>query len=431
MFMNHVKVLEEQKVALGAVVVVTNRHIAATLFFVFFSVSTSLSHAAILPEQRADALWHSYDGGGVTIDGPSVLVRKNVAEKFSFSGNYYIDMVTSASVDVLATASAYTEERKEYSLGMDYLNDRTIMSLGYANSTESDYIADTVSYTISQEFFGDLSTLTMGFALGDDTVKATGAPDFEANTNRRRYNLGLSQIITKRFIASASYEAVFDEGFLRNPYRRARVTNGTDVKEDDYISGSAYDSPDAGVDNVPLCQNQSETNGQGGECYPETRNSEAFAVRGIYAFTNHSSLRAEYRRYEDSWDVESQNFELRYSHQIKNRWLLELRGRVYQQSSGAFFYRDIIDFSEERPEFYGRDKELSEYSSLQYGLSISYTFKSRHEFFNNSTLNFSWDHMIFDYDNFRDANNDNFSAGEEPLYSLEADVFRLFYSAFF
>ncbi len=27
------------------------------------------------------------------------------------------------------------EERKEYSLGVDYLNDRTILSLSYANST--------------------------------------------------------------------------------------------------------------------------------------------------------------------------------------------------------------------------------------------------------------------------------------------------------
>ncbi|MGH1439467.1 MAG: DUF3570 domain-containing protein [Cellvibrionaceae bacterium] len=405
--------------------VVTSRLITTVFIVLFFSIKASVSLAAILPEQRADALWHSYDGGGVTIDGPSVLVRKNVGDKFSFSGNYYIDMVTSASVDVLATASAYTEERKEYSLGMDYLNDRTIMSFGYANSTESDYIADTVSYTISQEFFGDLSTLTMGFALGDDTVKATGAPDFEASTNRRRYNLGFSQILTKRFIASASYEAVFDEGFLRNPYRAARAFDADNsAKRDNYLDGNLDE------DGNQLCVGQ-ENNTIGGECYPETRNSEAFAIRGIYAFTNHSSLRAEYRQYEDSWDVESQNFELRYSHQIKDRWLLELRGRVYEQSSGAFFYRDTINLSAERPRFYGRDKEISEYSSVQYGLSLSYTFKSRHEFFNNSTLNFSWDHMIFDYDNFRDSSNDNFAVGEEPLYSLEADVFRLFYSAFF
>ncbi len=404
--------------------VVTNRLLF--LFSLFFlSIYASISSAAILPEERADALYHSYDGGGVTIDGPSVLLRKNVGEKFSFSGNYYVDMVTSASVDVLATASEYTEERTEYSFGVDYLNDRTIMSLSYTNSSESDYDANTIGFNISQEFFGDLSTLTMGFALGDDTVNATGADDFEAEAERKRISLGLSQILSKRFIASFSYEGVFDEGFLRNPYRLTRVANASDPRGYSYIQGN---QTDAGGTTRTLCSGQ-EGGRQGGECYPETRNSEAFAVRGIYAFNERSSLRAEYRLYQDSWDIESNNIELRYSHQITDRWLAEFRTRTYQQSTGAFFYSDLLDLNEGIPEFYARDKELSEYSVQQFGLSISYKFKSRHEFFNNSTINFSWDHITFDYDNFSEVDND-LSDGES-LYSLDADIIRIFYSAFF
>src|SRR5690606_13330154 len=38
--------------------------------------------AAVLPDDRADVLYHRYDGGGVTIDGPSLLVRKKLKEKF-------------------------------------------------------------------------------------------------------------------------------------------------------------------------------------------------------------------------------------------------------------------------------------------------------------------------------------------------------------
>ena len=57
-------------------------------------------------------LYHRYDGGGVTIHGPSVLVRKKMAEKYSVSANYYVDMVTSASIDVeVSGASEYKEER--------------------------------------------------------------------------------------------------------------------------------------------------------------------------------------------------------------------------------------------------------------------------------------------------------------------------------
>lgn len=391
-------------------IMISTKHYITNLFCFFALLHSLQSIAAILPEERADILYHSYDGGGVTIDGPSILIRKNVGDKFSFSGNYYVDMVTSASVDVdlITGGSEYTEERTEYSLGMDYLNDRTIMSLSYANSTENDYIADTISYSISQEFFGDLSTLTLGFALGDDTVKATGSESFEAGTNRKRYSVGFSQILTKRFIASFSYEAVFDEGFLRNPYRLVRTVD-----------------PDA---SLTCDQNNGE---QGGECYPGTRNSDAYAIRGIYALNNNSSVRAEYRQFSDSWGLESQNYELRYTYQLGSRWLLEGRLRLYEQGSGAFFYQDIFDTDARSYEFYARDKELSTFTSTQYGLSVSYTFKSKFDFFNNSTLNFSWDHMIFEYDNFRDATKEGFERGSEPFYELEADVFRIFYSAYF
>ena len=35
----------------------------------------------VLPDDRADLLYHYYDGGGVTIDGPSLLVRKKFARE--------------------------------------------------------------------------------------------------------------------------------------------------------------------------------------------------------------------------------------------------------------------------------------------------------------------------------------------------------------
>src|SRR5690606_24802977 len=108
------------------------------------SLSWSAASAATLPEDRADVLYHRFEGGGVTIHGPSVLVRKSMAEKYSVSANYYVDLVTSASIDVeVSGASEYKEEREQYSLGFDYLRGKTIYSLGYSNSYEEDYQAST------------------------------------------------------------------------------------------------------------------------------------------------------------------------------------------------------------------------------------------------------------------------------------------------
>ena len=92
---------------------------------------TNCAQAAVLPEDRADLLFHSYSGDNVTIQGPSLLVRKEFAGKFSASANYYVDRVSSASIDVVTRASEYTEERTQHSVGLDYLHDRWIMTLGF------------------------------------------------------------------------------------------------------------------------------------------------------------------------------------------------------------------------------------------------------------------------------------------------------------
>src|SRR5690606_41372828 len=107
------------------------------------------ARAVVRQEAGARILYLRYAGGGVTIHGPSVLVRKNVAVKYSMSANYYLDMVTSASIDVeVSGASEYKEERDQYSLGFDYLRGKTTYSLSYTSSEENDYEAQTASFGI-------------------------------------------------------------------------------------------------------------------------------------------------------------------------------------------------------------------------------------------------------------------------------------------
>ncbi|MCK5481981.1 MAG: hypothetical protein KAJ06_12565, partial [Gammaproteobacteria bacterium] len=64
------------------------------------------SRAGVLPDDRADALYHSYDGGGVEITGPSVLILKKIGQNVALSGNYYVDSVSSASIDVVTSGAS-------------------------------------------------------------------------------------------------------------------------------------------------------------------------------------------------------------------------------------------------------------------------------------------------------------------------------------
>ena len=77
--------------------------IASALVFTLLLSGTWQAGAAVLPEDRADFMYHGYDGDGLNVGGPSVLVRKSIADKVSVWGNYYIDSVTSASIDVVTT----------------------------------------------------------------------------------------------------------------------------------------------------------------------------------------------------------------------------------------------------------------------------------------------------------------------------------------
>ena len=126
-----------QKAAAEAAVVVTKRAIyrwATASQWVFLMAFGASLQAAVLPEDRADVMYHSYDGGDITIDGPAVLVRKGVTDDISVSAQYYVDEISSASIDVMVVASPYTEERTEYTVGADYLINKTIISAGYTNS---------------------------------------------------------------------------------------------------------------------------------------------------------------------------------------------------------------------------------------------------------------------------------------------------------
>jgi hypothetical protein len=63
-----------------------NKATLARLGIVVLLCAGTAAQAGVLPEDRADILYHRYDGGGVTIDGPSVLVRKKFADKVSVAG---------------------------------------------------------------------------------------------------------------------------------------------------------------------------------------------------------------------------------------------------------------------------------------------------------------------------------------------------------
>jgi hypothetical protein len=358
--------------------------------------------AGVLPEDRADVLYHMYDGGGVKIDGPSVLVRKQVAKSISLVGNYYVDMVSSASIDVVTQASPYTEERTQWSLGMDYLRGNTSMNLSYVSSVESDFDAETFGFSVSQDMFGDLTTLTLSYAYGNDLVGDVTDPTFEEENTRQHYGVGLTQILTRNMIASLNFETITDEGFLNNPYRSVRY----------------FDS------NVALGYSWEP------ELYPGTRTSNALGLRLKYYLPYRAAIEGEYRYFADTWDINSHTASIAYT-QPFGKWTFTGKYRFHDQT-GAHFYSDLFPRSE-ATNFRGRDKELSPLTSHTFKVAASYQFigdSNAWGFIKKGTINASLNVLSIDYSEFTDL-REPAPIGEEPLYHLDADVIQLFFSLWY
>lgn len=398
-----VKVLAVQaQLQVVVVVVISPIQIIYILFYPLLAglLIIQSASAAVLPEDRVDVLYHNYDGGGITIDGPSILVRKSFADKVSVSANYYVDNITSASIDAITQASEYTENRTQTSIGADYLNDKAILSYNFTSSVESDFDATTHSFGISQEMFGSMTTISLGYSIGNNIVTKTGDSVFQETSNFRNYRITLTQVLTKNMIMSLNYDIITDKGFLNNPYRSVRYLDPGEAIGYDYQL----------------------------EVYPETRTSNAASIGLRYFLPYRAAIYGSYRYFIDSWDIQADTFEIGYVHPLNDNWTFEANFRYYSQTQ-ANFYNDLFDF-EDQFTIFARDKELSTFTDINVGFGVSYEFES-FMFFERGSANLFYTYMSYDYDNFRDLRVITPDPGDEPLYSFTAGVTRLYFSLWF
>ena len=342
------------------------------------------AQAVTLPEDRAEAMIHAYDGGGVRATGPALLVRKSLADRVTLSGTYYVDMVSNASIDVVTTASPFKETRSEFGLGLDYAYRDSLVTLSATSSSEPDYKSDSVSLDVSQEVFGGMTAVSLGFTRGSDKVGQAGTPGFFDSAKHWKYRLGVTQIVTPTWLMSANLEAISDDGYLGSPYRVARVF------------GAA----------VP-------------ERVPRTRSSRAVKLRSISEVVPGTALRAEYRYFWDNWDIRAHTAEIGATRHLGDAWLGEGFLRVHKQK-GALFYSDN---AASETTYVSRNRQLSDFNNFSVGTQLSYLYArvpGKYEI----RADVSYEFVRFKFSEFTDIRNGQ-------LYSHDANVMQLYVSATF
>ncbi len=369
----------------------------------------AVGRAAVLPDDRSDLLWHDWDGGGVSVYGPSVLVRKKVNDSLSFAANYYVDMISSASVDVLSTASPYKEQRTQGSLSADYLHGNTTYSLGYIESNEPDYKARTGFFSVSQTMFGDLTTISFGYTRGWDKVGEDIYPHGYANGGRmttwlgdadhRNWQASISQILTRSLIMGLNFETDESDGYLQSPYRSAR-----------------YVSPEGLVQTEP-------------QVTPNTRTGNAGSLQLKYYLPWHAALDGNYRIYHDTWGILAHTLSMGYTQTVSRDWTLNGNVRYYRQRA-ATFYSDLFPY-ENSQNFMSRDRELAKFQDYSIGLGATWEFHPGWpRWIEKGTLNLSYDRLHISYGDFHNWTV-GAAPGGVPLYSYGANITQFFISLWY
>ncbi len=346
-------------------------------------LATGDTRAADLPENRADLMLHSFSGGGVDAWGPALLVRKSVLDKVSLFGTYYADIVSNASIDVVTTASPYRETRNEFGFGADYVVRESVLTLAGSYSTEPDYRASAVNVDVSTETFSGMTTIGLGYTYGSDDVGKKGEGFFD-NAKHWRYRLGVTQILSPRWLANANFEVVSDSGFLGSPYRVALVF------------GAA----------VP-------------ERLPGTRTSRTLQFRLVGEVAPGWSVRGEYRYFWDTWDIQAQNFGVGAAHRFGEKWLVDAYARYYTQGAALFY----SDNATSETLYVTRNRQLSAFDSWTVGGKVTYALAGvpgKYEVFLNGALEY-WQSNFSEFTDLRTGS----------LYSYNATVAQVFLTVTF
>lgn len=295
------------------------------LAFACALVSAALVSAAAAParaqQQTSVRIRNSvYQDDDATFIDTSVLAASAaVSEKVGVDAHGLIDVVSTASVDVVAAATKrWHEVRKEAEGGLSYADGSTTLNGSYIFSDENDWSSNTVNFGVSHDFFVHDLTLGLGGSFVDNHVGRSHDPNFHERLHVYSGTANAVIVGGPNDLWSLAYNLSYLDGYQASPYRYARFRDPSQPDQVLYAGGRS---------------------GQPGERMPNTRARHALTLRWNHALFSDTSLRSHMRVYRDDWGVTSLTAGTEYIVGFAP-WELAFSVRGYAQHK-ADFYRDI------------------------------------------------------------------------------------------
>jgi len=279
------------------------------------------------------------DRNDVTALSPVISLSKSVADHLSVEWEGQLDAVTGASrqwgtqgsgqnppVDVVSGASGSSstvshvldgitgasgngnwEYRAGGRLGFSWSDKGRSLSGGLYASQESDYKSFSPSVAGSWDFNERNTTVSGSASWFFDRMSPFGAWGQIGGGSKhvQSYSAGVSQILTPLLLVGVNATFTRTTGYIGHPYNPVSTSDSGMIAE-----------------NLPGTKDAVALAGQ--------------AIQGFKVLGLLGSLDAEYRRYADSWGLNSNTITLRASQHVSDATVVRIQARWYQQGRAEF-----------------------------------------------------------------------------------------------
>ncbi|MEZ4443235.1 MAG: DUF3570 domain-containing protein [Polyangiaceae bacterium] len=310
-----------------------------------------------------------HDTMSVDVVSPSVHGNmEHVTGGWGLGASFLVDVVTAASVDIVATASPRWQEVR-YAPALNghvkFAEDWDIAA--YANvSKEPDYLATSFGAVGSVELSDKMIVPSLGYEFSYDiNARAhTSWSTFNTKIARHAITAGVGLVLTKATFGSINTTTVVETGDTSKPYRHIPMF-------------SAENAPLVGKGTVVDTVNLYREPERPLEQLPKSRKRFAVSFGLNHRFAS-STLRVSERLYADSWGVKATTTDARFMWDVLKELTIWPHGRLHAQT-GASFYQ--LAYVVERtadgisiPAIRTGDRELGPLVGLTGGAGARYAF---------------------------------------------------------
>ncbi len=241
------------------------------------------------------------------------------------SGSLLVDAVSTASADIVATASTrWQEVRVAPALsGHKRLGDVDV-ALRASGSTEPDYLSLAGGVSVSADLARKMVTPALTYDFAHDTLGRAGTPFsvWSRPIQRHTASLGVAFVLDQATVFVPSVTGVFEIGDTSKPYRFIPMFDAAHVGLVQSGMGASQIDP-IRLDFRPL------------EQLPTERQRWALDGRLAHRFAN-STLRVDQRFYADTWGIKASSSDV--------RWFVDVTPRLRAGAHLRFHIQTAVSF---------------------------------------------------------------------------------------